>query len=54
MSEDQLRRQVIEECYLAARGGDKRFEKHGTNQKYWKGRSDAAEAIRALLKEKKE
>jgi hypothetical protein len=44
----ELREQVLEEAYQAARGGDDRFEKHGTRQLYWKGRSDAAIAIRAL------
>ncbi len=44
-----LQAAVRERCRLAARGEEKgRFEKHGTSQMYWKGRSEAAEAIRSL------
>jgi hypothetical protein len=44
----EVRNRALEEAYQAARGGESRFEKHGTRQLYWKGRSDAATAIRAL------
>lgn len=42
-----LRNETLEEAYLIARGGEDRFQKHGTKQLYWKGRSDAAAEIRA-------
>ena len=44
-----VRNETLEEAALIARGhqdGDG-FEKHGTRQLYWKGRSDAATEIRA-------
>jgi hypothetical protein len=39
----------IEACYRAARGSDdpEAFKKYGTSQLYWKGRSAAANAVRA-------
>jgi hypothetical protein len=43
-----LRNDTLEEAYRIARGGEDRFKKHGANQMYWKGRSDAADEIRKL------
>ncbi len=37
---------AFNEAYLIARGGENRFEAHGSRQLYWKGRSDAADEIR--------
>jgi len=45
---EEVRRDALEEAYLAARGGEDRFEKYGTRQLYWKGRSEAARDIREL------
>jgi len=41
---------AIETAYMIARGHqyEDRFAIHGTRQLYWKGRSDAAEEIRAI------
>lgn len=46
LSMDTLVDLETEACYLAARGGPMRFSRYGTNQMYWKGRSDAANAVR--------
>ncbi len=46
--EQKAREQERERCYQIARGGEDRFEKYGTNQIYWKGRSDVAGEIRRL------
>lgn len=42
--------EVLEYAYLHAQGQDSqdRFREHGTSQMYWKGRSDAAMAVRKL------
>ncbi len=47
-------REAVEECYQIARGGDSRFEKHGTRQLYWKGRCDVAAEIRAHFDKEKQ
>ena len=42
---------AIEKCYLQARGHEQGdgFQRHGTRQLYWKGRSDAATEIRQIV-----
>lgn len=42
--------EIIEEAYHFARGQDvpDRFKVYGTNQNYWRGRSEAALAVRKL------
>ena len=45
---------IYERCAMIARGTlyPDRFKSKGLNQAYWKGRSDAAEEIRAEMREK--
>ena len=47
---NEERNDLLEEAYKQARGqnADDRFKKFGTNQMYWKGRSDAAQAVREM------
>lgn len=43
----EFENEIIERCYLAARGTEKLMET-GNRQMYWKGRADAASDVRFL------